>query len=44
MNKGQVIGLVVLSLVVVGAVTVVQYLKKPKTNKDGFYNMTGTGC
>ena len=41
MNKGQVIGLVVTGLVVVGAITVVQYLKKPKENKDGFYNMYG---
>jgi hypothetical protein len=41
MNKGQVIGLVVTGLVVVGAVTVVQYLKKPKANKDGFYNASG---
>jgi hypothetical protein len=41
MDKGKVIGLVVLSLVVVGAVTVVQFLKKPKENKDGFYNMYG---
>ena len=32
MNKGQVIGLVVTGLVVVGAVTVVQYLKKPRKN------------
>jgi hypothetical protein len=44
MDKGKVVGLVVLGLVVVGAVTVVQYLKKPRENKDGFYNMTGTGC
>jgi hypothetical protein len=41
MDKGKVVGLVVLGLVVVGAVTVVQYFKKPKANKDGFYNMYG---
>ena len=41
MDKGKVVGLVLLGLVVVGAVTVVEYLKKPKTNKDGFYNMYG---
>jgi len=41
MNKGQLVGLAVLGLVVVGAVTVVQYLRKPRENKDGFYNMYG---
>ena len=41
MNKGQVVGLVVTGLVVVGAVTVVQYLRKPKANKDGFFNASG---
>ena len=41
MNKGQVVGLVVTGLVVVGAVTVVQYLRKPKQNRDGFFNASG---
>lgn len=41
MNKGQVIGLVVTGLVVVGAVTVVQYLKKPRKNNEGFFNASG---
>lgn len=41
MNKGQVIGLVVTGLVVVGAVTVVQYLKKPRKNSEGFFNASG---
>jgi len=41
MNKGQVIGLAVLGLVVVGAVTVVQFLKKPRKNSEGFFNASG---
>jgi len=41
MNKGQVIGLVVTGFVVIGAVTVVQYLKKPRKNSDGFFNASG---
>jgi len=41
MNKGQVIGLVLTAFVVIGAVTVVQYLKKPRKNSDGFFNASG---
>jgi len=41
MNKGQVIALVVTGFVVIGAVTVVQYLKKPRKNSDGFFNASG---
>jgi hypothetical protein len=42
MNKGQVIGLVITGFVVIGAVTVVQYLKKPRKNSEGFFNADGT--
>jgi hypothetical protein len=42
MDKGKVIGLVVTAFVVIGAVTVVQYLKKPRKNSDGFFNADGT--
>jgi hypothetical protein len=41
MNKGQVIGLVVTALAVVGGVAVYKWIKKPKTNVDGFYNASG---
>jgi hypothetical protein len=41
MNKGQVIGLVVTALAVVGGVAVYKWIKKPKTNSEGFYNMYG---
>ena len=44
MKKGQVIGLVITGLAVVGGVAVYNWVKKPKANRDGFYNMTGTGC
>jgi len=44
MNKGQVIGLVVTGLAVVGGVAVYNYFRKPRTNSDGFFNATGTGC
>ncbi len=41
MDKGKVIGLVVLGLAVIGGATIYKLMKKPRTNKDGFYNMYG---
>jgi len=41
MKKGQVIGLVITALAVVGGVAVYNWVKKPKTNRDGFYNASG---
>jgi len=42
MNKGQVIGLLVTGLAVVGGVAVYNWIRKPKQNADGFFNATGT--
>jgi hypothetical protein len=42
MNKGQIIGLVVTGLAVVGAVAVYKFIRKPKQNSEGFFNATGT--
>jgi hypothetical protein len=42
MNRNQIFGLVVTALAVVGGVAVYKLIKKPRTNKDGFYNMTGS--
>jgi hypothetical protein len=44
MNKAKVIGLTITVLAVIGGVAVYKFIVKPKTNSDGFYNMTGTGC
>jgi len=44
MNKAKVIGLVVTVLAVVGGVAVYKWVRKPRTNSDGFFNATGTGC
>jgi hypothetical protein len=41
MNKGQVIGLTVTVLAVVGGVAVFNYFRKPKSNRDGFFSMDG---
>ena len=41
MNKGQVIGLTVTALAVVGGVAVFNYFRKPKPNRDGFFNADG---
>lgn len=42
MNKGQVIGLVVTGLAVIGGVAVYNWVRKPKRNADGFFNASGT--
>jgi hypothetical protein len=42
MNKGQVIGLVVTGLAVVGGIAVFNYFRKPRANSEGFFNATGT--
>jgi hypothetical protein len=41
MNKGQVIGLVVTGLAVVGGIAVFNFVRKPKPNADGFFNASG---
>ena len=41
MNKGQVIGLTVTVLAVVGGVAVFNYLRKPRRNSDGFFGVDG---
>lgn len=41
MNKAKVIGLAVTVLAVIGGVSVYMWVRKPKPNKEGFYNMTG---
>lgn len=41
MNRNQVFGLVVTVLAVVGGVAVYKMIKKPRPNKEGFYNMYG---
>jgi hypothetical protein len=41
MNKAKVIGLTVTVLAVIGGVAVYNWIRKPKTNSDGFYNMYG---
>jgi hypothetical protein len=41
MNKGQVIGLTVTALAVIGGVAVFNYFRKPKPNRDGFFNADG---
>ena len=41
MNKGQVIGLTVTALAVVGGVAVFNWVRKPKPNRDGFFNASG---
>ena len=41
MNKGQVIGLTVTVLAVVGGVAVFNYFRKPKPNRDGFFSADG---
>ncbi len=41
MNKGQVIGLVVTGLAVIGGVAVYNWVRKPKRNVDGFFNASG---
>jgi len=41
MNKGQVIGLVVTGLAVVGGIAVFNYFRKPRVNSEGFFNATG---
>ena len=42
MNKGQIIGLTVTVLAVVGGVAVFNYFRKPRQNRDGFFNAEGT--
>lgn len=42
MNKGQVIGLVVTALAVVGGVAVYNWVRKPKQNSEGFFNASGS--
>jgi hypothetical protein len=42
MNKGQVIGLVVTGLAVIGGIAVYNWMRKPKQNADGFFNADGT--
>ena len=39
MKKGYLVG----GLAILGVIAVVAYLRKPKTNSDGFYNANG-GC
>lgn len=41
MNKGQVIGLVVTGLAVIGGVAVYNWVRKPKKNSEGFFNASG---
>jgi len=41
MNKGQVIGLTVTVLAVVGGVAVFNYFRRPRQNRDGFFNADG---
>lgn len=41
MNKGQVIGLTVTALAVIGGVAVFNYFRKPKRNREGFFNADG---
>ena len=41
MNKGQIIGLSVTVLAVIGGVAVFNYFRKPKPNRDGFFNAEG---
>jgi len=41
MNKGQVIGLTVTALAVIGGVAVFNYFRKPKRNSEGFFGMDG---
>jgi hypothetical protein len=42
MNKGQVIGLTVTALAVIGGIAVFNWVRKPKPNRDGFFNAEGT--
>ena len=42
MKKGQVIGLVVTGLAIIGGVAVYNWVRKPKKNSDGFFNASGT--
>jgi hypothetical protein len=44
MNKGQVIGLTVTALAVVGGVAVFNYFRKPRRNSDGFFNVSGVSA
>jgi len=44
MNKGQVIGLTVTALAVVGGVAVFNYFRKPRRNSDGFFNASGVSA
>jgi hypothetical protein len=41
MNKSKVIGLTVTALAVVGGIAVFNYFRKPKPNRDGFFNASG---
>jgi len=42
MKKGQVIGLVVTGLAIIGGVAVYNWVRKPKKNSEGFFNASGT--
>ena len=41
MNKKQIIGLTVTALAVIGGVAVFNWVRKPKPNRDGFFNAVG---
>ena len=41
MKKGQVIGLTVTALAVVGGIAVFNWVRKPKPNRDGFFSADG---
>lgn len=41
MNKGQIIGLTVTVLAVIGGVAVYKWVRKPKQNSEGFFNASG---
>ena len=41
MNKAKVIGLTVTALAVIGGISVYVWLRKPRKNSEGFFNMTG---
>lgn len=41
MNKGQVIGLTVTALAVVGGIAVFNWVRKPRKNSEGFFNAEG---
>ena len=41
MNKSKVIGLTVTALAIVGGIAVFNWVRKPKRNRDGFFNASG---